>query len=177
MSLLIHKSSAKTESYRPWNRQWILIDSWRVESTASMNSRPTHQIDSKNSHGWRMELSKTLCHYWSINHHRKQNHYTPCNRYWKLSDSWRVESTASMNSRPTHQIDNKNRVMAHARNCQKRYVLTNPQNRQCKHSPLDLEIITENRVTAEVWNRLRKWIHDRDIESITNGVDSICQLK
>jgi hypothetical protein len=32
-----------------------------------------------------------------------------------------------MNSRPTHQIDSKNRVMADAWNCQKRYVTVNPQ--------------------------------------------------
>jgi hypothetical protein len=43
-----------------------------------------------------------------------------------------------MNSRPTHQIDSKNRVMADAWNCQKRYVIVDPQ------------IVSENKVLVEL---------------------------
>jgi hypothetical protein len=37
-----------------------------------------------------------------------------------------MESTASMNSQPTHAIDHKNIVMAEAWNFQKRYVTADP---------------------------------------------------
>jgi hypothetical protein len=43
-SLLTRNRQRKHSRCRPWNHNWNLIDSWRVEWT----SRPRHQIDSKN---------------------------------------------------------------------------------------------------------------------------------
>jgi predicted transposase YbfD/YdcC len=54
-----------------------------------------------------------------------------------------MESTASMNSRSTHQIDSKNRVMADAWNCQKRYVTTDRQISGENRVTVDLEIVNE----------------------------------
>jgi hypothetical protein len=57
-----------------------------------------------------------------------------------------------MNSRPTHQIDSKNRLMADEWNCQKRYFTYDPYIINEKKDTVDLEIINEYRVTASVWN-------------------------
>jgi hypothetical protein len=57
-----------------------------------------------------------------------------------------------MNSRPTHQIDSKNRLMADEWNCQKRYFTFDPYIINEKKDTVDLEIINEYRVTASVWN-------------------------
>jgi hypothetical protein len=43
-SLLSRNRQRKQSRYRPWNHNWNLSDSWRMESTA----RPRNQIDSKN---------------------------------------------------------------------------------------------------------------------------------
>jgi hypothetical protein len=48
-----------------------------------------------------------------------------------------------MNSRPTHQLDRKNRVMADAWNCQKRYVMADPQIGGENRVTVDLEIVNE----------------------------------
>jgi hypothetical protein len=48
-----------------------------------------------------------------------------------------------MNSRPTHQIDSKNRVMVGPWNCQKCYVTVDPQIGGKNRIMIDLEIITE----------------------------------
>jgi len=115
----------KQSNCRPWNRQWILSNRRRMESTVSMNSRPTHQIDSKTrviADAWNCQ--KTLWHYWSINRQRKQSPCWSWNRQWILSDTWRMESTSSMNSRPTLQIDSKIRVMTDTWNCQIHYGLS-----------------------------------------------------
>jgi hypothetical protein len=55
----------------------------------------------------------------------KMRFWQPC-RQWILSDNRCIESTASLNSRTTHQIDRKNRVMANAWKCQKLYVIHDP---------------------------------------------------
>jgi hypothetical protein len=47
-----------------------------------------------------------------------------------------MESTASTNSGPTHEIDSKNKVKVDAWNCQKQYVMAYPL------------IFNENRVTV-----------------------------
>jgi hypothetical protein len=54
-----------------------------------------------------------------------------------------MESTASMNSRPTHQIDRTNRVIADAWNCQKCYVTADPKIAGRKRVTVDLEIANE----------------------------------
>ena len=53
-SLLTRNRQRKHSHCRPWNYNWNLSDSWRVESTA----RPTQQIDSKNrfmANTWKCE--------------------------------------------------------------------------------------------------------------------------
>jgi hypothetical protein len=42
------------------------------------------------------------------------------------SDARCMELTAPLNSRMTHQIDSKNRVMADSGNCENRYVTSDP---------------------------------------------------
>jgi hypothetical protein len=54
-----------------------------------------------------------------------------------------MESTASLNSRRTHQIQIKNRVKAEAWNCQKHYVAADPQIDGENRATVDLEIIDE----------------------------------
>jgi hypothetical protein len=54
-----------------------------------------------------------------------------------------MESTTSLNSQPTHQINSKNRVMVDAWNCQKRYVMVDPQIGGENIVTVDLEIINE----------------------------------
>jgi hypothetical protein len=116
----------KQSNSRSWNRQWILSDSYCMESTALMNSRPTYQINSKNrvlADAWN---SKNCCHGWSINRRPKQSNSRPWNRPWMLSDRYCMKSTTSMNSWSTHPITCKNIVMADAWHCQKRYVTADP---------------------------------------------------
>jgi hypothetical protein len=50
------------------------------------------------------------------------------NLKWSMNTEWQLgmESTASLKSLPTHQIDSKNRVMADTWNCQKCYVTADP---------------------------------------------------
>jgi hypothetical protein len=54
-----------------------------------------------------------------------------------------MESTASMNSRPTHQIDSKNRVLADAWKCKKHSVTDDPYIAGHKRVIVDLEIVKE----------------------------------
>jgi hypothetical protein len=64
-----------------------------------------------------------------------------------------MDSTALVNSRPTHQMDSKNRVMADTWNCKKCSVSAHPKIVSENRVPVDLEIVTENLVTTDVWNR------------------------
>jgi hypothetical protein len=54
-----------------------------------------------------------------------------------------MELTALMNSRPTHQIDSKNRVMVDLWNCKKRYVTADPQIDGENRVTVDLEIVNK----------------------------------
>jgi hypothetical protein len=54
-----------------------------------------------------------------------------------------MESAPSLNSRPTHQIDSKNRVMADTWNCKKRYVTVDPEIAGENRVTVDLEIVNE----------------------------------
>jgi hypothetical protein len=112
-SLLTINLQRKHSRWKPWNHNWNLSDSWRVESTA----RPTQQIDSKN----RLMIQYgivTLYQCWSRNCHWKLSHCRTRNHLWKLSRAWLMESTTNTNSRLTHEINRKNRVIIDAWNCQ-----------------------------------------------------------
>jgi hypothetical protein len=111
-------------------------------------------------------LSKTLCHGRSIYRQPKQSNSRPWNHQWILSDSYVMESTASMNLWPTHQIGSKNRVMADAWNCKKHSITADTYIAGHKRVTVDLEIVKEYWVTSTIWNRQRPWIHDRRIQSI-----------
>jgi len=71
-----------------------------------------------------------------------------------------------LTTRPTHQIKTKNRFMANAWNCQ-------------THSPnknwvsIEREIIFENWVTSDGWNRQRILIHDSQMKSIEKIESSV----
>jgi hypothetical protein len=67
-----------------------------------------------------------------------------------------MESTPLMNSRPTHQLDSKNRVMAEAWNCQKRYFTGDPQIGGENRVTMVLEIVHEYCMTTDVSNRQRQ---------------------
>ena len=54
-----------------------------------------------------------------------------------------MESTTSMNARPTHQMESKNRVMADAWNCKKHSVTADPYIAGHKRVTVDLEIVNE----------------------------------
>jgi pyruvate formate-lyase activating enzyme-like uncharacterized protein len=134
----------------------------------SVNEFPTDAWHGflKYSHGWRMESSKTLCHYSCRNRRWKLSHCRSRNLHWKLSDRWRMESTAKTKSRWTHEIRRENRVIVDARKRRwkpHQYLLEIISENWVT---LDLQIITENWVTTDVWNRQRHWIHDRHIKSL-----------
>jgi hypothetical protein len=129
-------------------------------------SQLQHGIDNVNEFMTDAWNCQNLCHCWSINRQRKQSHCRPWNCQRILGDSQRLASTVSMNWRPTHQIDCKNRVMADSCNCQKRYVTADPKIGNENRDTVYLEIFNEWRVTADVCNRQRQWIHDRRIKSI-----------
>jgi len=65
-----------------------------------------------------------------------------------------------------HPIDSKNKVMAEAWNCQKRYGTADPQIARENRVPVDLEIVNEYRVTADIWNQQRQLILNRRIKPI-----------
>ena len=122
-----------------------------------------------------MELLKMSCRCWFRNRRRKQSNCRPWYRQWIQSDRCRKESTASMNSRPTHQIDSTNRVKADAWNCQKRYVTADLEIAGENRVTLDLEIVNEYWVIADVCNRQRPWIHNRRIKSIAKIESRVTQ--
>jgi len=113
-----------------WNRLRILIHRWRMES--------------------RVKTASTL----TRNRHLKQSHCRPWNRHWNMSGSWRMESTASKNSRLTRETDSKNRFMFDA------------WNRQTHYASADLEIGSENFVIVE-----REIIFETE-SRLTDGIDS-----
>jgi hypothetical protein len=65
-----------------------------------------------------------------------------------------------------HPIDSKNKVMAEAWNCQKRYGTADPQIARENRVPVDLEIVNEYRVTADICNQQRQLILNRRIKPI-----------
>jgi hypothetical protein len=56
--------------------------------------------------------------------------------------------------------------MAGAWNCQKHYFTADPQIDSKNRVTVDLEIVNEYRVTADICNLERLWIHDTIIKSI-----------
>jgi hypothetical protein len=56
--------------------------------------------------------------------------------------------------------------MVDAWNCQKHYVMADPQIDAENIIIIDLEIVNENWLTADVCNRQGRWIHDQRIKSI-----------
>ena len=139
-----------------------------MESTTNTNSRLTHEINRKTesslTHGIASETTSLL----TINLQRKHSRWRPWNHNWNLSDSWRVESTA----RPTHQIDSKNRLMiqygivTHSTNADPEIVTEN-------WVIIEREIIFENWVAANWWNRQRPLIHDWRMKSIEKTESSL----
>jgi hypothetical protein len=196
VSLLAINLQRKHNRCRPWNHNWNLSDSWRVDSTA----RPTQQIDSKNRfmtiereiivenwvaadwwnrqrtliHDWRMKSTEKIESSLTLgfasettslltrNRQRKHNRCRPWNHNWNVSDSWRVESTA----RPTHQIDRKNRFMANTWKCETHSANADPKIDTENWVTIEREIIFENWVVADWWNRHRTLIHDWCMKSI-----------
>jgi len=123
-----------------------------------------------------MELSNTLCQSWSRNRQRKLSHCRTRNHFWKLSHGWRMESTAQ----PTHKIDTKNRFMANAWNCQPLSANVDPEVISKSSVTVEREIIFENWVMLNGWNRQWILIHDFQMKSIektqsslTNGI--VCE--
>jgi len=118
------------------------------------------------------------------NRQRKQSHCRPWNRHWSMSDTRRMESTASKNSRATHKTDRKNRFMFWGMESSNTLCQCWSINRQRKlshsrtrnhlwelsqgwrmeptantNSWLTNEIMRENRVMVDAWNRQWKLRH------------------
>ena len=112
-SLITRNRQRKHRRCRPWNHNWNLSDSWRVESTA----RPMHQIDSKT----RLMAITWNCHTHCANADREivpENWVTVereiifessvaanwCNRQRTLIHDWRMKSIKKTESSLTHGI-------------------------------------------------------------------------
>jgi hypothetical protein len=146
------------------NEYWVTVAAWNQQRQWIHYRRMKliEKIESWAPHGIVKKAISRLLH----KSPAKQSNSRPWNRQWILSDSYRMESIASINSRPPHQIDRKNRVMADAWNCKKRYVTAYPKIAGLIRVTVDLEIVNEYWVTATAWNRQRQWIYDRRIKSI-----------
>jgi hypothetical protein len=103
---------------RTRNHLWKLNHGWRMEWTAHTNSRLTNEINIENRVNWRMKSLVKTASQPTRNRQQKQSDWWPWNRQSSMSDSWRMESTASKNSRATHKTDSKNRFMCDAWNRQ-----------------------------------------------------------
>jgi hypothetical protein len=214
-SLLTRNRQRKQSHVRHWNLQWNMSDSWHMESTASKNSRPTRETDSKDififdawnrqthyasadseidsenwvpvareinfetdsrltdgidsaseftvdernqkikdSHRWRMESWVKTSSLLTRNRQLKQSHFRPWNRHCNMSGSWRMESTASKNSRARRETSSKNKFLFDA------------WNRQTLYASADPEIVGENWVTVE-----REIMFETE-SRLTNGIDN-----
>ena len=156
LPMLIQKSSAKTESL--WNEK----SSFKIKSrlTDGIDNKYQFAIDAwnqerKQSHRWRMELSVKIASLLTRNRQRKHRPYRPWNHNWNLSERWRMESRAW----PVHQIDSKNRFMATAWNCYTHSATADQEIVSENWVIVEREIIFENRVAADGWNRHRILIH------------------
>jgi len=133
-----------------WNRQRTLIHNWRMKSIEETESSLTHGIAS--------ETASLL----TRNRQRKHSRCRPWNHNSNLSDSWSVESTAI----PTHQIDSKNRLMATTWNCHTHSANANPEIVNENWVTVEREIIFDNWLAADWWNRQRTLIHVWRMKSI-----------
>jgi len=148
------------------NRQRNLVTVKR-EIIFQTESRLTDGIDSayyftvdernqktKQRHRWPMESPVNTASTLTRNRHLKQSHCRPWNRHSNMSGSWRMESTASKNSRARRENDSKNIFMFDA------------WNRQTHYASADPEIGSENWVTVE-----REIIFETK-SRLTDGIDS-----
>jgi hypothetical protein len=107
------------------------------------------------------------------NRQRKQSDCWPWNRHWSMSDSWRMESTTSKNSRETHKTDRKNRFMFDSWNRQTHYASADPWILSENWVTVQREIIFENWVKADGWNRQHILIHCWRMQSIEKTESSL----
>ena len=136
------------------NQQRHWFHERRIKSIAKIELWQTHEIV-KNA-------MSQLIHKSTV----KTENSRPWNRRWILRDSRCMESAPSINSRPTHQIVSKTRVMTGVWNCQKKLCHYWSINRQRKQSPYwnwNRQWILSY---ADVCNRQRQRIHERRIKSI-----------
>ena len=150
-SLLTRNHQRKNSLYRPWNRNWNMSDSWRMEPTA----RPTHQIDRKNrfiANAWKCQT-----HYATADPEIISENWVPVE--WEINFEnwvmgWQMELTANNNSRFTYEINRENRFIIDA------------WNRLCKLRHYWPEIVSENIVAVALKSQLKsKW-------QLMYGVDS-----
>jgi len=107
------------------------------------------------------------------NRQRKQSHRWPWNRHSSMSDSRCMDSTASTNSRATHKTDSKNRFMLDAWNRQTHYASAYPEIVSENWVTVGREIIFENWVKGDGWNRQRILIHGWRMKSIEKTESSL----
>jgi len=140
-----------------------------MESTTNTNSRLTYEInretESSLTHGIASETASLL----TRNRQRKHSRCRPWNHNSNLSDSWSVESTAV----PAHQSNSKNRLMATTRNCHTHSANANPKIITENWVTVEREIIFENWVAADWWNRQRTLIHNWRMKSIKKTESSL----
>jgi hypothetical protein len=155
------KSSGKQSHFRPWNRHCNMSSSWRMEWTASKNSRPTRETDSKNR--FMFDAWNRQTHYASADPEIDSENWVTVKREinFKLSHGWRMESTAHTNSRLTNEIKRQKRVIVDAWNREWKLRHYNwPKIVSENKVTVDLEIATEISVAADIWSRQRQRIHD-----------------
>jgi len=127
-SMLTRNRQWKLSDSRPRNHHWKLSDSWRTESTASMNSRPTHDIDSQNI---------VMGDAWN-----RQKHYVTADAE-VVGEIWvTLEREIIIENWVTDDAWNRQRKLIHG------LEIINGN-----WATLDLENISEKWVTADVWNR------------------------
>ena len=143
-----------------WNRHCNMSDSWRMESIASKNSRPTGETDSKNRFmfdEWNRQI-----HYAGADPEIGSESWVTVEReiIFETEWRWRMESTAHANSRLTNEINRQNRAIVDAWNRQWKLRPYWPEIVSENKVTLDIEISTEIWVPADVWSRQCQRIHE-----------------
>jgi len=132
-----------------WNRHRILIHDRRMKSREKTESSLTHVIIREN--------------YITTNQKSSAKTLSLKTFKWQLKSEWQM--TYGSRARPTHQIESKNRFMATAWNCHTHFATADPEIVSENSITVEREIIFENWVTTNGWNRHRILIHDWRMKS------------
>jgi hypothetical protein len=165
----------KLSNCRTRNHLWKLCHGWRVESTANTNSRLTSEISRENRvivDAWNRQWK--LRHYWPeiISENRVTVYLEIATEIWVTADVWsrqlqrihepRIKPIAKIDSCLTHGI--VKHTMSHSRTRNHLWKLSHGWRMEStvnSNSRLTIEIMRENRVMVDAWNREWKLRHYR----------------